>query len=87
MWFDGITGMFLVKENGPCAKHLGNDYTYHDIEDGWTYNCLNYTKEAIARVERLYGCIPEESTPLPVTDCHPELDILPLLPLDSHRKF
>ena len=87
MWVDRIASMFLVKEHGPRAYYLGNDYTYHDTEDMWTYNCLTYTKEAIDRVERLYGCLPKESTPLPVNDCYPELDTSPLLPLDDHRKF
>ena len=55
MWVDHIAGMFLVKEHGPRAYYLGNDYAYHDGEDMWAYNCYTYTKEAISHVERLYG--------------------------------
>ena len=87
MWVDRIAGMFLVKEHGPRAYYHGNDYTYHDTENMWTYNYFTYTKEASDRVERLYGCLSNESTPLPVKDCHPELDTSPLIPLDDHRKF
>ena len=46
-----------------------------------------YTKDAVDRVERIYGCLPKVSTPIPVTDCHPELDESPLLELDDHRKY
>ena len=47
----------MVKEHGPRSYYLGNDYTYHDGEDMWTYGCKTYSKEAIDRVERLYGCL------------------------------
>lgn len=87
LWVDRIAGAFLVKEHGPRSYYLGNDYTYHDGEDMWTYGCKTYAKEAIDRVERLYGCLAKESTPLPVMDCHPEMDESSLLPLDDHRKF
>jgi len=33
------------------------------------------------------GCLPKEGTPLPVKDCHPEMDSFPLLGLADHRKF
>ena len=78
---------FLVKEHGPRVYYLGNDYTYYDAEDMWTYNCLTYTKKSISYVEHLYGCLPKESNPLPVTDFHPEFDTSPLLTLDDHMKF
>jgi len=87
MWIDRIAGAFLIKEHGPRNYYLGNDYTFHDGQDMWTYGCQTYSKEAVARVERIYGCLPKEGTPLPVTDCHPEMDTSPLLDLDDHRKF
>ena len=79
--------MSLVKEYGSRTYYIGDDYTYHGTEDMWTYSLLAYTKEDIAHVEHLYGCLPKESTPLPVTYCYPELDTSPLLPLDDHGKF
>ena len=87
MWIDRIAAAFLVKEHGPRNYYLGNDYTYHDGQDVWTYGCQTYSKEAVARVERIYGCLPKEGTPLPVKECHPEMDTSPLLGLDDHRKF
>ena len=42
---------------------------------------------AVVRVERIYGCLPKELTPMLVTDCHPELYANPLLGIDDHRKF
>ena len=53
----------------------------------WTHSGTTYTNEAIGRVERIYGTLPKESTPLPVTELHPELDTSPLLGLDDHRKY
>ena len=53
----------------------------------WTYGCQTYAKEAITRVERIYGCLTKKSAPMPVTGCHPELDDSPLLGIDDHRKF
>ena len=87
MWIDRIAGAFLVKSHGPRSYYLGNDYHFHDGANLWTYSASTYTKEAIARVERIFGCLSKESSPLPVTDCHPELDTSPLLGLDDHRKY
>ena len=86
-WVDRIASVFLVKEYGPRKYYLGNDYTYHDTEDMWTYGCQTYATEAVERVERIFGCLPQVSTPIPVTDCHPELDTSSLLGLDDHRNY
>ena len=53
----------------------------------WTYGVQMYDKETISYVERIYGCLPKNSTPMPVKDYHPKLDDTPLLGLDDHRKF
>ena len=87
MWIDQIASVFLVKEQVPRKYYLGNEYTYHDGQDMWTHGYQTYATDSVSRVERLYGCLPKESTPLPVTDCHPEMDESPLLGLDDHRKF
>ena len=87
LWVDCIASMFLVKEHGQQSYYLGNYYMYHGGEDVWTYGCKTYSKEAIDRVERLYGCLAKEYPPLPVVDYHPEMDDSPLLLLDNHRKF
>ena len=86
-WLQYVQDSFLVKESGPRKYYLGNDYSYHDHLGLWTFGGATYTKEAIARVERIFGCLAKQSTPLPVTDCHPEVDQSPLLGLDDHRKF
>jgi len=87
MWIDRIASVFLVKSHGPRDYYLGNDYFYHEDMDVWTYGTKTYTKEALARVERIFGCLPFNSTPLPPNDCHPELDESPLLDLGGHRQF
>ena len=87
MWINRIASTFLIKSHGPRNYYLGCDYKYHDGEDMWTYGGTTYTNEAIARVERIYGTLAKESTPLPVTELHPELDTSPLLGLDDHRKY
>ena len=86
-WLDLISKTFLVKSHGPRNYYLGNDYTYHDGSDIWTFGCKTYATEAIAKVERLFGTLAKQSTPLPVDDCHPELDDSALLDLDDHRRY
>ncbi len=76
-----------MKEHGPRKYYLGNDYIYHDTEDMWTYGCQTYATEVVAHVKRIFGCLPKVSTPMPVTDCHPELDTLSLLGLDNYRNY
>ena len=68
IWIDCIASIFLTKEYGQCSYCLGNDYTYHVGENIWNYGIKPYTDEAISRVERIYGRLPKESTPTPVTD-------------------
>ena len=80
--------MFLIKQHGLRKYCLGKIYIYHSGQDMWTYSLQTYSKEAVARVKRIYGCLAKESTPMPVTDCHPELDDSPLLlSIDDQRKF
>ena len=78
-----ISANFLVKSHGLRSYYLGNDYIYHDVEDMCTYGCHTYVKEAIAKVERMFGTLTKESTPMPVDDCHPELDASSLLGLND----
>ena len=49
-----------------------------------TYDVQTYVKEAVSRVERIHGCLPKKSTPIPVTDCHPELGDTSLLGINNH---
>ena len=87
MWIERIAGAFLIKEHGPRNYYLGNDYTFHDNFNMWTYGSKTYATEAVAKVERIFGTLRKEGTPLPSADCHPEMDTSPLLDLDGHRKF
>ena len=87
MWMDKISNTLFLKEQGPRSYYLGNDYTYHDGQDIWTYGAKTYCRDAVARVEREFGCLAYEKTPYPVEDPHPELDTSPLLNVDDHRKY
>ena len=53
----------------------------------WIYNCSTYKKEAIHKAEEILVTLPKSSTPLPVKECHPELDQSPLLDLHWHRQY
>ena len=55
IWIDCITSLFLIKKHSPRNYYLGNNYTYHSGQDMWTYGCQTYAKEAVARVDRIYG--------------------------------
>ena len=74
IWINPIALVFLVKSHGLCAYYLGNDYHYHEDIDVWTYSTETYTKDALACVEQIFGCLPKNSTPLPL-NCHPETDV------------
>ena len=54
-WLHKISHTFLVKSHGPRSYYLGNDYTYHEDLDVWTYDGITYTKDVIGRTERIYG--------------------------------
>ena len=41
----------------------------------------------IQKAEELLGCLPKTKLPLPVTDCHSEMDTSPLLDLKDHRTY
>ena len=71
MWVDRIATVFMVKKHGPRNYYLDNYYTYHDGRDTTIYGVQTYAKEAVARVEHLYDCLPMESTHIPVTEYHP----------------
>ena len=86
-WLNMISHNLLVKSHGPRSYYLGNGYTYQKDLDLLTYGGSTYTKDAIGRVERIYGCLAKVFTPLPVTDCHPELNESPLLGPDDYRKY
>ena len=82
-----ISHSFFVTSHGSRSYYLINDYKYYAELDVWTYGRLTYTHETIERVHHIFGCKPKVSTPILVTDCHPELDISPLPELDDHRRF
>ena len=83
-----IAGTFLIKEHGPPRNYyLGNDYTYHETFDMWTYGSKTYAKEAVSKIERIFSTLPKQGTPLPSAECHPEMDDSPLLDLDGHCKY
>ena len=60
MWINYIKGAFLVKESDPRKYYLGSDYTYQEKSHLWTFGGVTYTKEAITRVERIFGYLPKQ---------------------------
>ena len=88
IWIECIAGAFcLIKEHGPRNYYLDNDYRYHETFDMWMYGSKTYAKEAVSKMERIFGTLPKEGTPLPSAECHPEMDDTPLLDLDGHCKY
>ena len=86
-WIERIAGAFLIKDHGPRNYYLGNNYTYHETFDMWKYGSKTYAKEAVSKIERIFGTLPKQGTPLPSAECHPEMDYSPLLYLDGHCKY
>ena len=81
-WNTGL--IYFLKQSGPPEYYLGNDYRYEDNENLWTMGCMTYAKEAVRKIEEIKGTLRKEKTPLPVDDCHPELDQSPLLGESEH---
>jgi hypothetical protein len=48
--------------------------------------CKRYLKEALSRVETMFGVLTKQSVPLPAGD-HPEMDTSAVLNDDEHRKY
>ena len=87
IYIERIASVFLIKEHGPRNYYLGNDYTYHEEYDMWTYGISTYTKEAVAWVIGIYGRLSKVSMNLPTTDWHPETNTSPILNLDDYMKY
>ena len=87
-WLQLIKEHFLVKEAGPLKYYLGNDFSFCDKGNLWTFGSVTYAKESIKKVESLFGPLKKSKTPLPVSkDCHPEIDESPLLKEKDHRRY
>jgi hypothetical protein len=86
-WMLKIKERFLVKSGGPPDYYLGNDYRYEGNEGIWTVGSKTYAAEAVRKVEEKRGTLHKCNTPLPVENCHPEMDDSPLLGENDHRFF
>jgi hypothetical protein len=82
---DDIKETYNVKSKGPPEYYLGNDYT-QDTKGRWCFGCKKYLKEAIARIESMFGVLPKSSVPM-VSGDHPETDDSEILNDDDHQKF
>jgi hypothetical protein len=67
-----IEKVYTVKSIGPPDYYLGNDYI-KDKKGRWCIGCKKYLKEAIKRVEGMFGTLKKYSNPSETGD-HPELD-------------
>ena len=79
-----IEAVYTVKSIGAPDYYLGNDYK-KDKKGRWCIGCKKYLKEAIRRVEGIYGNIKKEKNPAETGD-HPELDTSELLDDEEHRR-
>jgi hypothetical protein len=82
---DSIKETYNVKSEGPPEYYLGNDYK-RDGKGRWCFGCKKYIKEAIARIESMFGILAKSTVPMVHGD-HPETDDSEVLCDDDHRKF
>ena len=82
---DQIEKLYTVKGIGPPKYYLGNDYK-EDKKGRWCIGCNKYLKEAIKRVESMFGNLKKERVPAVAGD-HPELDTSDLLDDTGHQKY
>jgi hypothetical protein len=82
---EAIQAIYAVKPIGPPEYYLGNDYK-KDRKGRWCIGCKKYLKEAIKRVESMFGSLKKHSHPEETGD-HPELDESKVMDDDGHRKY
>ena len=68
--------VYTIKDSGPLKYMLGFDI--HRKSNFWTFGSKTYVKQAIERVEKLFGTIKKDRIPMVKGD-HPEQDQFPLL--------
>ena len=49
IYVNDIAKVLSVKSHGSWLYYLGNNFTYHDTHDIWTYSCKTYKTEAIQK--------------------------------------
>ena len=72
---DKLQEVYTIKNPGPPKYMLGFDI--HRKSNFWTFGSNTYVKQAIKRVEKLFGTIEKEKIPM-VKGYHPEQDQSPL---------
>jgi hypothetical protein len=69
---DELEAIYVIKSIGPPDYYLGNDYK-KDRKGRWQIGQKKYLKEALSRVETMFGILKKYSLPMPSGD-HPEMD-------------
>jgi hypothetical protein len=82
---DRIEKVYTIKDIGPPNYYLGNDYK-KDRRGRWCIGCKKYLKEAVKRVEGMFGSVKKYSSPSETGD-HPEMDTSKLLNDEGHRRY
>ena len=77
--------MVLTSSKGPPDYYLGHDYK-KDKQGRWCVGCKKYLIEATNRIEKIFGDLPKENTPM-VTGDHPEEDTTRLLNEDEQNNY
>ena len=80
-----IQDLYTVKAVGPPEYYLGNDFK-KDKKGRWQIGCKKYLKEAIRRIESMFGTLSKHDTPMVAGD-HPEMDTSPLLDDKGHKQY
>jgi hypothetical protein len=82
---EAIKATYDVKSEGQPDYYLGNDYK-KDSKGRWCFGCKRYIKEALTRVESIFGTLKKSTVPIFAGD-HPESDDTAVLDDDMHRKY
>ena len=82
---NSIKETYNIKSEGPPDYYLGNDFR-QDSKGRWCFGCKRYIKEALVRIELMFGTITKSTVPMASGD-HPEMDESEPLDDEKHRKF
>jgi hypothetical protein len=81
---DQITAVYTIKSQGPPDYYLGNNFK-KDKKDRWCIGSVKYVKEAVHRVENMFGTLTKHDIPMVSSD-HPEMDDSNILTGEIHQK-
>lgn len=85
-WLEPLQKQFVIKQAGRPSSYLGNDLVFDEQSGMYRMGCATYLKEALTRIEKIFGEIRKQKSPMS-DKARPEIDDSPLLSVEDHRTY